>query len=296
MNVAGTHEGHLTAFIDYLDDDYTNLTPDTRLIMTFLDEETDKGAEGNKQASDSGNLGEEKEAATPEGAPDTEGEEKPKVSESSTSDTKASEHSSTTEAKPVDSGEHAATESVGPVNSTGIVDSSTCTAVKSPQDLYHLDFPHGAILMKTPTDGLLCGLHAIAMSWAAQHPNLQAPTVQELQTIVDSLPFELLMAPYNLHENKNNFYAEQLMHILDMWASDVHGTHIQLGIVDGVMENPRVHDTGHPQAELRVWIHHQADPEHWSALLKFTEEDEQIVKGALEPDETSNDQVAPSIG
>ncbi|KIW25608.1 uncharacterized protein PV07_08774 [Cladophialophora immunda] len=236
INVAGTHEGHLLGFISFPTDDATILSPGTELRMTFLDK---------PKAIEKANP--EKENGTNTNDGDSGIEEKDEGHE----DAQTDEPNATAEPTSHEQPQEAEVVPPVPVQTLGLIPAPL---------LGEEDFPYGAGILETSGEGLLCGLHALCESWGKQRSD-DPPTVEELQAVVDSEAYMSTTVPGL--DNTNNFYAEQLAVIINLWTEKP----IQLGIM---LEGGDTSYVLHSEAENpeRLWILYS--PGHWQGLEALT--------------------------
>jgi hypothetical protein len=115
-------------------------------------------------------------------------------------------------------------------------------------------FPHGASLIETSGDGLLCGLRALCESVKAQeiYPTV---SVDELQDFVESPDLQSFEAETKGHGRKNqeNLYIDQLAGIIRLWGQQ-QKLDLQLGymLADG---KKFLVPTETSSATVVVWIY-----------------------------------------
>jgi len=88
----------------------------------------------------------------------------------------------------------------------------------SPTELYQRTFPNGHSLLRVDSEGLLCGYRAVIASMEAQHPWIQAPTIDELQQIRVHPDVVIETTKCDLETEESNFHIELLAYLLEEWG------------------------------------------------------------------------------
>jgi hypothetical protein len=88
----------------------------------------------------------------------------------------------------------------------------------SPTEVYQRTFPNGHSLLRVDSEGLLCGYRAVIASMEAQHPWIQAPTIDELQQIRVRPDVVIETTKCDLETEESNFHVELLAYLLEEWG------------------------------------------------------------------------------
>ncbi|TPX10353.1 uncharacterized protein E0L32_008758 [Thyridium curvatum] len=145
---------------------------------------------------------------------------------------------------------------------------------------YSRMFPHGHEILPTSAVGLRCALFAIVLSTQAQHPELAAPSIQDLEAVL-SWP-ELAEARMMLEEARNagqetgpgydrrdadlesdaHFSIDHVASIVHQWFLKVSGIDVTLGIIRRDMGYQRFLLRTTDADTTTIWIENDMAREH----------------------------------
>jgi hypothetical protein len=160
-------------------------------------------------------------------------------------------------------------------------------------------FPHGEYeVILTSSNRMLCGLYAIIESMKAMHTQIQTPSIENLNAIVDSEAYKnRIYAPsFAGLDNRDHFTFDQLGTILLLWGESL-GCRLQLGCKRPNKSPELISYPENGQPPTVVWIYNddaedlRGDIGHFSGLRRrelSNQPDESGVRLTSPPDETSN--------
>lgn len=88
----------------------------------------------------------------------------------------------------------------------------------SPTESYQHSFPNGHDRVRVDGEGLLSGYHAVIAFIKAQHPLIQAPTVEELHQVRVRPDVVAETKKCDFETEEINFYLELLAYLLEEWG------------------------------------------------------------------------------